>query len=63
MLLAGSRLRPVRNDLQGAGVSGPSPAVALPIEVGPALLANLDQMRRARLLRDWTQAIGPELVR
>jgi iron(III) transport system substrate-binding protein len=58
-LLARSSLQPVRTDLAGAGVPGPSPAVARPIEVGPALLANLDQMRRAHLLEEWRRAIGP----
>lgn len=34
------------------------PAYHLPVEVGPALLADLDQMRRQRLLRPWRAAIG-----
>lgn len=56
-LLAQKSLRPVRNDLNGGGVAGPDPATARPIEVGPALLANLDEMRRLRLLMDWRDAV------
>ncbi len=59
VLLARNSLRPVRTDLKGGGVPGPADGVARPIEVGPALLADLDQMRRARLLADWRKAIGP----
>ena len=61
-LLADSSLRPVRRDLAGGGVPGPAEVVARPIEVGPSLLANLDQMRRARLLADWQGDIGPRRV-
>lgn len=59
-LLADGSLRPVRSDLAGGGVPGPAESIARPIEVGPSLLANLDQMRRARLLADWQAAIGPK---
>ncbi len=58
-LLAAGSLRPVRADVAGPQPPGPSPEAARPIEVGPGLLANLDQMRRARLLEDWRRAIGP----
>lgn len=34
------------------------PVSHLPVPVGPALLADLDQMRRQRLLRDWRAAMG-----
>ncbi|MDT9115669.1 ABC transporter substrate-binding protein, partial [Escherichia coli] len=47
-LLAAGSLRPVRADVAGPQPPGPSPEAARPIEVGPGLLANLDQMRRAR---------------
>lgn len=39
-------------------VAGSRPASHLPVPVGPALLADLDQMRRQRLLRDWRAAMG-----
>lgn len=59
-LLARNSFTPVRTDLGGAGVPGPDAAVARPIEVGPALLANLDQMRREHMLSEWRAAIGPD---
>ncbi len=59
-LLARSSFTPVRTDLGGAGVPGPAASVARPIEVGPSLLANLDQMRREHLLAEWRSAIGPD---
>lgn len=59
-LLASTSFAPVRTDLKGAGVPHPDPVSALPIEVGPALLANLDQMRRQKLVADWQRAIGAE---
>jgi iron(III) transport system substrate-binding protein len=58
-LLARSRLRPVREDVAGPGPPGPDARVARPIAVGPSLLANLDQMRRTRLLATWSADIGP----
>ena len=59
-LLAKQYLMPVRTDMAHAGVLGPESKVVWPIEVGPALLANLDQMRRTRLIMEWSQAIGPK---
>ncbi len=60
-LLGERSLPPVRTDV--AGGAGRTPAAsARPIEVGPSLLANLDQMRRRRLVDDWRNAIGPDHV-
>jgi iron(III) transport system substrate-binding protein len=59
-LLARTSFTPVRTDLGGAGVPGPDAATARPIEVGPSLLANLDQMRREHMLSEWREAIGPD---
>jgi iron(III) transport system substrate-binding protein len=56
-LLAKRSLQPVRTDLNGGGVQRPAVDAARPIEVGPALLANLDEMRRLRLLMDWRDAV------
>jgi iron(III) transport system substrate-binding protein len=54
--VARSGVRPVRNDI---GLeTRPLAAGARPIRVGPALLANLDQLRRERLLARWRQAMG-----
>ncbi len=60
-LLAQSNLTPVRPDVAGGAGRAPA-ASARPIEVGPALLANLDQMRRRRLVADWREALGPDHI-
>lgn len=60
-LLAERNLTPVRNGVPGGAGQAPA-ASARPIEVGPALLANLDQMRRRRLVADWREALGPNHV-
>ena len=59
-LMARTSFTPVRTDLGGAGVPGPDAVAARPIEVGPSLLANLDQMRREHMLAEWRAAIGPD---
>lgn len=48
-------VRPVRDDVQEA--RRPSAPGVRPIRVGPALLANLDQARRAGLLARWRTAM------
>ncbi|WAC61226.1 ABC transporter substrate-binding protein [Brevundimonas sp. SL130] len=48
-------VRPVRNDVE-APMRPAAPGVR-PIRVGPALLANLDQARRATLLTRWGEAM------
>ena len=50
-------VRPVRDDVD-APIRPASPGVR-PIRVGPALLANLDQARRATLLKRWHAAMRP----
>ncbi|WP_172448548.1 ABC transporter substrate-binding protein [Caulobacter mirabilis] len=50
-----SRLTPVIDAADGA-----SPDGATPIRVGPALLANLDQARRDRVLREWRAMLAGE---
>ncbi len=60
-LLAERNLTPVRTDVPDGAGRPPAGAIR-PIEVGPALLANLDQMRRQRLVADWREAIGPDHV-
>ena len=49
-------IRPVRDDI-GDTVRSTSPG-ARPIRVGPGLLANLDRVRRERLLDRWKLAMG-----
>jgi len=60
-LLAETNLTPVRTDVPGGPGQAPA-ASARPIAVGPALLANLDQMRRRRLVAEWREALGPDHV-
>ncbi|WP_292047079.1 ABC transporter substrate-binding protein [Brevundimonas sp. UBA5718] len=48
-------IRPVRNDVD-TPLRTAAPG-ARPIRVGPALLANLDQARRTRLLGRWSEAM------
>jgi iron(III) transport system substrate-binding protein len=48
------RLTPIRDATTVAQAAG-----AMPIRVGPALLANLDQGRRARVLKQWRGALEP----
>lgn len=54
-IIASLGVRPVRDDVQESH-RPPLPGVR-PIRVGPALLANLDQARRADLLDRWGQAM------
>jgi iron(III) transport system substrate-binding protein len=60
-LLADTSMAPVRMDIAGGPGRAP-PVSTRPIEVGPALLANLDQMRRKRLVAEWREALGPDHV-
>lgn len=54
--IAALGVRPVRDDL-GDTRREPQPG-ARPIRVGPGLLANSDQARRVRLLKQWREAVG-----
>jgi iron(III) transport system substrate-binding protein len=56
VLLARHRMQPIRTGVAMDG-SAPSPDVLRPIRFGPALLANLDEFRRQRVLRDWRHAL------
>lgn len=56
-LLAKRYMTPVRTDLQMAGPRA-NPAVLKAIHVGPELLANLDRLKYARLVRQWREAVG-----
>jgi iron(III) transport system substrate-binding protein len=55
-LLAERSLPPVRGDVATV-VPGPDPASIRPVRVGPQLLADLDPIRRQRLLATWTEAV------
>ena len=56
--LAARSMGPVRIDMPNSGVPAPRPDQIQAIPVGPGLLANLDQIKRARFLRDWNKALG-----
>ena len=45
-------MQPVRTGITMGGAA-PSPDVLRPIHFGPSLLANLDEFRRRRVLREW----------
>jgi iron(III) transport system substrate-binding protein len=56
-MLAKRHMGPVRADVpQPAGVN-PAPDRTRAIRVGPELLANLDQIKRLRFLKDWRRAL------
>jgi iron(III) transport system substrate-binding protein len=55
-LLAGHFMQPIRIGVRMDG-GAPSPDVLRPIHFGPSLLANLDEFRRQRVLREWRRAI------
>jgi iron(III) transport system substrate-binding protein len=53
LLLAGHHhMQPIRTGITMKG-GAPSPEVLRPIHFGPSLLANLDEFRRRRVLREW----------
>jgi iron(III) transport system substrate-binding protein len=57
-LLAHRSLGPVRVDMPISGVPQPRADLVQAIRVGPSLLANLDQIKRARFFRDWNDALA-----
>ncbi|MGH8446094.1 MAG: ABC transporter substrate-binding protein [Solimonas sp.] len=57
-IIADEHLGAVRADVDDRTYAGTQ---ARPIKVGPALLADFDQMRRRRLLSDWEQAAAEGL--
>lgn len=56
-LLARRNMTPVRADVAPPPGSRPTAEAARAIRVGPALLANLDQIQRLRFLKDWRRAL------
>ena len=57
-LLARRSLSPVRNDIRQTDVPAPRPEQVQAIRVGQGLLANMDQLKRNRFLREWRNALG-----
>lgn len=55
--LASRALTPARLDARRADDPVASAPTLRPVAVGPELLANLDQIRRARMLRRWRRAM------
>jgi iron(III) transport system substrate-binding protein len=55
--LAARSLTPARTDARRADDPVAAAPAARPVAVGPELLANLDQIRRARMLRRWRRAM------
>jgi iron(III) transport system substrate-binding protein len=55
-LLARHYMRPIRTGIAMGGPV-PPPEVLRPIHFGPALLANLDEFRRRRVLREWHRTL------
>jgi iron(III) transport system substrate-binding protein len=58
--LARHRMNPLRTDVPKVGPQ-PDPSSIKAIRVGPALLVNLDQMKKAKFVRDWKKAV-PQAV-
>jgi iron(III) transport system substrate-binding protein len=56
-LLASRHMAPVRDDVPHPVPAG-DPATRQAIHVGPSLLANLDQLRRERVLQQWRAAVN-----
>ncbi len=51
-------MNPARADVPVHRGSRPSPTSARPVRVGPTLLANLDQLKRRRFLKEWQTALS-----
>ena len=56
--LAKAYMGPVRSDVPTHRGTTPAASVARPVRLGPALLANLDQIKRRRFLARWRQALA-----
>jgi len=54
--MARYQMLPIRNGID-TGYTMPQPEVLRRIHFGPSLLANLDEFRRRRVLRDWRRAL------
>jgi iron(III) transport system substrate-binding protein len=57
-LLAGHQMTPLRSDVSPGVGPQPSPDQVKAIRVGPALLVNLDQLKRTMFIREWRRALG-----
>ena len=55
--LARAYMAPSREDVEPLPGSKPSAAAARPVRLGPALLADLDRIRRERFLANWQAAL------
>jgi iron(III) transport system substrate-binding protein len=60
MLLAQRHMPAVRADVEAPNEPHPSDDTSRAIRVGPELLANLDQIKRRRFLKDWRHALGQQ---
>lgn len=58
LALSQQHMNPARADVPVYRGSRPSRASARPVRVGPQLLANLDQLKRRKFLKEWQEAIG-----
>jgi iron(III) transport system substrate-binding protein len=58
--LASKHMTPVRTDVPAPPEARPNGDRARAIRVGPELLANLDQIKRLRFLKDWRRAVNPD---
>jgi iron(III) transport system substrate-binding protein len=58
--LASKHMTPVRTDVPAPPEARPNSDRARAIRVGPELLANLDQIKRLRFLKDWRRALNPD---
>lgn len=56
-MLAHKHMTPVRSDVEPPAGARPAAQTARAIRVGPELLANLDQIRRLRFMKDWRRAL------
>lgn len=55
--LADAYMAPSREDVMPLPGSKPPPAIARPVRLAPALLANLDSIKRERFLARWKKAL------
>jgi iron(III) transport system substrate-binding protein len=55
-IMARQLMQPIRDGIPMSGET-PSPEILRPIHFGPSLLANLDEVRRGRVLRAWRRAL------
>lgn len=56
--LARRYMAPVRSDVASPARARPPASAARAVRIGPALIANLDQMKRRRILKQWGAAVA-----